>query len=268
MLAVSTVAGAATAAVLDPALQPRWRCGACSANLSADFLAGAVMMPGWRSGAISEGAEALGPAVHRLRRCSSPARRREGDRLAGAPVRLRPVGLHRHDQRAVSGPADRLLRRRVRLPMEGLATPHRPAAGHGGGALATRPAPAGGLGITWPMATSMPAVAIAGQVVALKPGKRLYARPRSGRRSTKLRPAGRPGRGGASQGLYLRSFGLQRRRAQRVPPWPHSGADGRRRPSGWRLLCAKADILVTRAPVATGDCRAPLIPGTRRLRGG
>jgi competence protein ComEC len=251
MLAVSLVAGAATGPF---AIQHFNRVAVYGvfANLTADFVAGAVMMPALALGAIGEGLGA-GTAV-----TAGPLF------VAGWGARSIVWLAHvfasaPHAQIAMtSAPAPALLMSflgilliclwRGRLRWLGLPMAL---------AVAVWPRPAAPL--AWIAADGDDAaVAAAGQMVALKPGKRLYATQLWAQEHMLAAPAD-------PAAAQARLFDCDRKacapiggaRPALAAWWSTRAAPAER----LTALCAKADILVSRAAVATGTCRAPIILG-------
>ncbi|MDR3512154.1 MAG: ComEC/Rec2 family competence protein [Caulobacteraceae bacterium] len=252
MLAVSLVAGAATGPFSIQHFN-RLAVYGVFANLSADFLAGAVMMPALALGAIGEGLGA-GPAL-----TAGPLF--VAGWAAKAIVWLAHVFANGpHAQVAMtSAPFPALLisfvgiliaclwrgwLRVVGLPL-GLAV-----------ALWPRPAAP----VAWIASDGDDAaVAIAGQAVALKPGKRAYATQLWAQQTGLAQPAD-------AAAAQAKAFTCDRKGCVPIgPARPALAAWWSTRPApADRLaaLCAHADILVTRAPVAVSDgCRAPVILG-------
>jgi competence protein ComEC len=102
------------------------------------------------------------------------------------------------------------------------------------------------------------AVVVAGQEVALKPGKRAYAVQLWAQQHGFALPAD-------PAAAQAKAFDCDRKACAPIGTARPVLASwwGTKPPSAERLaaLCAKAEVLVTRAPISTEDCRAPLILG-------
>ena len=251
MLAVSAVAGAATAPFSIQHFN-RVAVWGVFANLSADFLAGAVMMPALAIGAIGE-AVGAGPAI-----TAAPlfvagwgakaivwlahlfgAGPSASVAMTSAPFPALPIAFFG----VVFACLWKGWLRLIGLPLA-MAV-----------ALWPRPGPP----VAWIAADGDDAaVAVAGQVVALKPGKRAYATQLWAQKHGFTLPAD-PAAAQAKAFTCDRS-GCAPTGAARpaLATWW-----ARRPPKAERLqaLCRAAEIFVTRAPIAAGDCRAPLILG-------
>jgi competence protein ComEC len=259
MLAVSSVAGAATAPFSIQHFN-RLAVWGVFANLSADFLAGAVMMPALAIGAIGEalgagpwvtaaplfvagwGAKAIVWLAHLFGGGPSAS-----IAMTSAPFPALPIAFFG----VVFACLWKGWLRLVGLPLAFAV------------ALWPRPGPP----IAWLAADGDDAaVAVAGEVVALKPGKRLYATQLWAQKhgfSLPSDPAAAQVKAFACDRWGCAPTGVAR---PALATWW-----GKRPPKPERLqaLCANAEILVIRAPISPGDCRAPLILGPEAFtRGG
>jgi competence protein ComEC len=132
MLAVSFVAGTATGPFSIQHFNRVANFGVF-ANLSADFLAAAVLMPALAIGVVGEG---LGLDQNLLAPPLWAAGWAAKDHVAGASVRQRAGRGADHLQRAVSGPGGLLSRHRLRLSVARASALDRRAPGRSGGDLA------------------------------------------------------------------------------------------------------------------------------------
>jgi competence protein ComEC len=251
MLAVSAVAGFATGPFSIQYFN-RVAVWGVFANLSADFLAGAVMMPALAIGAIGEGL-GLGPML------TTPPLF-----VAGWGAKAIVWLAHLFG----SGPGASIAVTSAPFPALAISTfgillaclwrgrlrwvgvPLALAV-----AIWPRPAPP----VAWIASDGDDAaVAMDGQVVALKPGKRAYAIQLWAQAHRLALPAD-------PDAAQARAFDCDRSGCQPISDLRPALASwwSRRSPAPERLaaLCARADILVTRAPVTRDDCPGPLILG-------
>lgn len=252
MLAVSLVAGAATGPFSIQYFN-RLAVWGVFANLSADFLAGAVMMPALALGAIGEGLGA-GPVVTGgplfVAGWAAKAIVWLAHVFASGPIAQVTMPSAPFPALAVSFVGILIVclwRGRMRwigVPL-GLAV-----------ALWPRPAPPA----AWLASDGDDAaVAVAGQAVALKPGKRAYAI----QLWEQANSLGQPADPAAAQAAIAACD--RKGCAPTGAARPALAAWWSTRPvPADRLadLCTKADILITRSPIPAGEaCRAPIVLG-------
>jgi competence protein ComEC len=251
MFMVSLVAGAATGPF---SIQHFNRVAVYGvfANLTADFLAGAVMMPALAIGAIGE-ALGAGPVVTAAPLFVAGWGAKAIVWLAhvfatgpGASVSMTSAPQIALVISAFGILFACLWRGRLRLIGIMLSL-----------AVAVWPRPA--LPIAWIASDGGDAaVSVNGQVVALKPGKRAYAIQLWAQAHKLALPTD-------ADAAQAKLFTCDRWGCAPKPGIKPALASwwGKKLPKPDRLgeLCANADILVTRAPLPAGDCRAPLILG-------
>ena len=249
LFVVSLVAGAATGPF---AIQHFNRIAnfGVFANLTADFVASAVMMPAL---AIALVLETIG---HGIARAGAVRRRLGGAHHHQHRPPVRHCARRRRDRPRRAGDRARhlLSRHCVRLPLEGPSALAGPAAGGRGGVLASADAPPA----IWIASDGGDAaIAVHGQEVVLRPGVRAYATDLWAQRRGLAKPADM---GTARGALFDCDYWSCEARPGVTPAlgiwWT------RRQPKPERLaeLCARSDILILRADATLpGACRDVLV---------
>jgi competence protein ComEC len=251
MLAVSAVAGFATGPFSIQYFN-RVAVWGVFANLSADFLAGAVMMPALAIGAIGEGLGA-GPA------------------LTAAPLFVAGWGA-----RAIvwlahlfgSGPGATIAMTSAPAPALAVSTFGILIACLWRGRLRWVGVPLALAVALWPRPAAPVAwiasdgddatIALNGQAVALKPGKRAYAIQLWAQAHRLALPAD-------PDAAQAKAFDCDRSGCAPLgaarPALATWWSTRPPKPDRLTALCARADILVTRSPVSSSECRTPLVLG-------